>query len=81
MTTALRLAEAGKRVLIVESDSGNGDLPFSVGYGHFAGTYWNAHSIRALGGTSNAWTGWTSPLRAIDFNHPTIGVSWPITPR
>ena len=79
MTTALRLAEAGKRVLIVESDSGNGDLPFSVGYGHLAGTYWNAHSIRALGGTSNAWTGWTSPLRAIDFNHPTIGVSWPIT--
>jgi len=79
MTTALRLGEAGRRVLLIESDFGNGDLPFSVGYGHFAGTYWNAHSIRALGGTSNAWTGWTSPLRDVDFDHPTIGVSWPIT--
>ena len=78
MTTALRLADANRRVLLIESESGNGDLPFSVGYGHFSGTYWNAHSLRALGGTSNAWTGWTSPLRAIDFNHPTIGVSWPI---
>jgi hypothetical protein len=78
MTTALQLADANRRVLMIESEFGNGDLPLSVGYGHLSGTYWNAHSIRALGGTSNAWTGWTSPLRAMDFDHPTIGVSWPM---
>jgi hypothetical protein len=79
MTVALRLAEAGKRVLVIESGHGEGDILPSVGYGHFSGSYWNAHSIRALGGTSNAWTGWTSPLRAIDFDHPSIGISWPMT--
>ena len=79
MAVALRLTEAGKRVLILESGHGDGDILPSVGYGHLSGTYWNGHSIRALGGTSNAWTGWTSPLRAIDFDHPSVGVSWPLT--
>jgi hypothetical protein len=79
LTVALRLAGAGKRVLVIESDHGGGDIPPSIGYGHFSGTYWSAHSIRALGGTSNAWAGWVSPLRAIDFDHPVAGVRWPIT--
>jgi hypothetical protein len=78
MTVATELEKAGRRILLLESESGNGDLAPSVGYGHFAGNYWNAHWIRAFGGTSNAWAGWVSTLREIDFDHPAIGVRWPI---
>lgn len=79
LTLALELEHAQRRVLVIESESGNGDLPSLVGYGHFAGTYWNAHWLRGFGGTSNAWGGWTVPMRALDFDHPVVGMPWPIT--
>jgi choline dehydrogenase-like flavoprotein len=79
MTVALELDRAGKRALVIESEAGDGDFAFSIGYGHYAGDYWNAHSLRALGGTSNAWAGWVATLREIDFDHPVIGVRWPLT--
>jgi choline dehydrogenase-like flavoprotein len=79
MSVALELEKAGRRALVLESEAGNGDIAMSVGYGHFPGEYWNAHWIRALGGTSNAWAGWVATLRAIEFDHPTVGVRWPIT--
>ena len=78
LTTALELERLQRKVLVIESESGDGDLAMSVGYGHFSGDYWNAHWLRAFGGTSNAWAGWIAPLRQIDFDHPVIGVKWPI---
>jgi choline dehydrogenase-like flavoprotein len=78
MSLALELESARRRTLLIESESGDGDVPLSVGYGHFPGDYWNAHWVRAFGGTSNAWAGWVAPLREIDFDHPVVGVRWPI---
>ena len=78
LTTALELERLQRKVLVIESESGDGDLAMSIGYGHFSGDYWNAHWLRAFGGTSNAWAGWIAPLRQIDFDHPVIGVKWPI---
>jgi choline dehydrogenase-like flavoprotein len=79
MTVGVELERAGKRALVIESESGDGDFALSVGYGHYAGDYWNGHWLRAFGGTSNAWAGWVATLRDIDFDHPTTAVSWPIT--
>ena len=78
LALALELARLKRRVLVIESESGDGDVALSIGYGHFAGDYWNAHWVRAFGGTSNAWAGWIAPLRAIDFSHPNAGAQWPI---
>jgi choline dehydrogenase-like flavoprotein len=78
MTVALELEKVGRRVLLIESEAGNGDLALSVGYGHFGGNYWNAHWVRALGGTSNAWAGFVATMREIDFDHPSVGVPWPV---
>jgi choline dehydrogenase-like flavoprotein len=55
ISLALALAKARKRVLVFES--GDADQPRSglsntIGYGHYAGGYWNGHWYRALGGTS-----------------------------
>jgi choline dehydrogenase-like flavoprotein len=79
MTVAVELERVGKRALVIESESGDGDFALSVGYGHYAGDYWNGHWLRAFGGTSNAWAGWVATLREVDFDHPTIGVRWPMT--
>jgi GMC oxidoreductase/FAD binding domain len=81
ISLALALAEASKRVLVFESGEENDartELSNSVGYGHYSGEYWNGHWYRALGGTSNVWTGWCTALRAMDFENPAVGVSWPI---
>jgi choline dehydrogenase-like flavoprotein len=80
ITLATTLGEAGRRVLLVDS---GGPLPGSavsgtVGYGHYAGGYWNQHWVRALGGTSHAWTGWCTIPTPLDFDNPAIGVRWPI---
>ena len=82
LSVALTLAEAGKRVLIVESGNAGParrDLSNTIGYGHYSADYWNAHWSRALGGTSDVWSGWCTTLRTIDFDNPAIGVRWPIT--
>jgi choline dehydrogenase-like flavoprotein len=79
LSCAMALAAARRRVLILESggrDAVAGD--HSVGYGHFSGGYWNAHWIRGLGGTSQAWTGWCTIPTPLDFDNPAIGVRWPI---
>jgi choline dehydrogenase-like flavoprotein len=81
LTAALALGEAGRRVLVFESgdaDVPRNELSNSVGYGHYSGAYWNLHWIRALGGTSNVWTGWCVTEREIDFDNPAVGVKWPI---
>lgn len=81
LTLATTLAEHGRRVLVIES-GGDGEarpeLSSSLGYGHFSGGYWNDHWIRAVGGTSNVWTGWCLTGRDIDFDNPVVGVRWPI---
>ena len=79
LTVALELATAGRRVLIVETDEGGKDCAPSIAYGHYAGSYWNAHAIRALGGTSAVWSGWCTTLRDEDFDNAAVGASWPIT--
>jgi choline dehydrogenase-like flavoprotein len=80
-TLALALAKSGRRVLVFESgdeQTTRGELSNSVGYGHYSGGYWNAHWVRAPGGTSNVWAGWTPTPRAIDFDNPAVGARWPI---
>src|SRR5690606_27368703 len=81
LSVALALAEANKRVLVFESGDAQtvrSELANTIGYGHFSGSYWNAHWIRTLGGTSAVWNGWCSTLRAVDFDSPVVGVRWPI---
>ena len=79
LTVALDLANVQRRVLVLETDTGGKDCAPSIAYGHYAGGYWNAHSIRALGGTSAVWSGWCTTLRDLDFDNPAVGASWPIT--
>ena len=79
VSCAMALAAARRRVLILESGGRQavaGD--HSVGYGHFAGGYWNQHWVRGLGGTSQAWTGWCTIPTPLDFDNPAIGIRWPI---
>jgi hypothetical protein len=79
LSCAMALSAAGRRVLVIESggaDAVVGD--HSVGYGHFAGGYWNQHWVRGLGGTSQAWTGWCTIPTPLDFDNPAVGITWPI---
>ncbi len=81
LSVALTLAEAGKRVLVFESGDAQHvrtELANVIGYGHYPGGYWNAHWIRALGGTSAVWAGWCTTMRGIDFHNAIVGVRWPI---
>jgi choline dehydrogenase-like flavoprotein len=81
VSLATTLASAGRKVLIFESggeDTVRSELSNSIGYGHYSGDYWNNHWIRALGGTSNVWTGWCATLRDVDFDNPAVGARWPI---
>lgn len=74
-----RLSAAGRRVLILETGRAAYDDDIQTrftrmyGRGHFDGTYWPAHWIRALGGTSAVWSGWCAPLGERNFK------DWPIT--
>ena len=82
ISLALSLGDANKRVLLLESgDAGRArpELSNSVGYGHFSGEFWNLHSSRALGGTSDVWGGWCPALRELDLDNPALGARWPIT--
>jgi choline dehydrogenase-like flavoprotein len=59
LSLALALAEAKKTVLVFESGDetrARRELANSIGYGHYAGEYWNNHWSRVLGGTSNSTT-------------------------
>jgi hypothetical protein len=79
LACAMALADARKRVLVIESGGAQATAgDHSVGYGHFAGGYWNQHWIRGLGGTSRVWTGWCPIPAAHDFDNPAAGVRWPI---
>jgi len=81
MSVALALADAQKRVLIFESGDEQHmrpELANSIGYGHFGGEHWNAHSIRMLGGSSNVWAGQCPTPRHFDWSNPAVGVSWPL---
>ena len=81
ISLALALADAKKRVLVFESGEEGQDrssLSNSVGYGHYSGEYWNVHSSRALGGTSNVWGGLCTTLCELDLDNPAVGVRWPI---
>jgi len=81
ITTAVTLAEANRKVLLFES--GNDDrerrtMPNARNTGHFRDGWWDRHSIRGLGGTSQVWSGWCASLMERDFNNPAAGVRWPI---
>jgi hypothetical protein len=81
LSVAMALADAGRRVLAFESGGHQqvrGELSNTIGYGHFSGEYWNAHSIRTLGGTSAVWSGWCTTPREIDLDNPAVGTRWPI---
>jgi len=81
---AIRLAEAGRRVLLLEG----GGLEYSeesqdVYKGPIVGReYWDLDvcRLRYLGGSSNHWGGWCRPLDATDFlDQPAIPrARWPI---
>jgi choline dehydrogenase-like flavoprotein len=80
MTVALELARSSKRVLVLEAgEDGQRRISDSIGYGHYSGGYWNGHALKAFGGTSNVWSGWCATLRDLDFDNPSVGVSWPIS--
>jgi hypothetical protein len=81
LTVALELAKANKRILIFESGESTDprtDVPMALNYGHFPVGWWNRHSLRALGGTSNIWGGWCASLSDWDFDNPAAGARWPI---
>ena len=82
MSVALELAKANKSVLMFESGettAPRGDLPNALNYGQFPPTWWNRHSLRAVGGTSNVWSGWCATMMDRDFDNPAVGVRWPLT--
>jgi choline dehydrogenase-like flavoprotein len=84
ITIATALAERNKRVLVFESGevgSARAELSNAIGYGHYSGEYWNLHSTRSFGGTSDVWSGWCTTLRELDFDNPAVGVAWPISRR
>lgn len=81
MTVALELAKANKRVLVFESGESaepRQDFATAINHGHMPMGWWNRHSARALGGTSNLWGGWCTTLTDRDFDNPATGVRWPI---
>lgn len=47
--------------------------------GHFRDGWWDRHSVRGLGGTSQVWNGWCASLMERDFSNPAAGVRWPIS--
>ena len=82
ITLSLELAKANKSVLLFESGTETeprAELPNAVNYGHFRNGWWNDHSIRAVGGTSQVWSGWCGTLMDVDFDNPASGVRWPIS--
>ena len=82
ITLALELAKANRTVLVFETGTVTDrrrDMPDVVNYGHFRNGWWDDHSIRAVGGTSQVWSGWCATLMDVDFDNPAVGVRWPIS--
>ena len=55
ITLALELAKAHRTVLVFETGTvteRRHNMPNAVNYGHFPNGWWDRHSIRAVGGTS-----------------------------
>lgn len=85
ITLALELADAGHRVLLIES-GGNTYSRFAQGLGETTGED-SAHvpmslaTRRQIGGTSNLWAGRCVPFDRVDFEpRPLIGDSrWPVS--
>ena len=87
LTLALELAKTNHSVLVFETGGltePRNDMPNVVNYGHFRDGWWNAHSIRVLGGTSRAlvrvgaprrWM-WTSPTRRPEFSGRSPSPIW-----
>lgn len=80
VSSGMRLAQGGKKVLLLETGAAEYDDAIQVefasmyGRGHFDGSYWPQHWIRALGGTSLLWEGWVIPLLERD-----MAPYWPIS--
>lgn len=74
-----RLADKGRTVLLVETGGAEQDQIVQDRYGpvngtgHFGLEWWPSHWVRALGGTSAAWTGFVMPLTQRNMK------DWPIT--
>ena len=82
ITLALELAKANRTVLVFETGTvtdRRDDMPNAVNYGHFPNRWWDRHSVRAVGGTSQVWNGWCATLMDVDFDNPAAGVRWPIS--
>lgn len=80
LVLANELVNNGQTVTILESgdeDSFRSDLSNSISYGHYSGSYWNAHWLHTYGGTSRVWAGWIAPLDEMDLN-PGNGHKWPL---
>jgi len=78
ITLAKSLEKSGKRVLIIETGKQDFDTDLQdqygamYGRGHFDGSHWPGHWVRALGGTSLLWQGVCAPLTQRNL------ASWPI---
>jgi len=85
ITLALKLAQPGRRIVVLESGGLTLDGDTQALYkGHTTGQpYYNLTScrLRYFGGTTNHWAGYCSLPRRIDFeSRPEIGLpSWPVS--
>lgn len=84
ITLALKLAQPGRRIVVLESGGLTFDGDTQALYmGHATGQpYYNLTScrLRYFGGTTNHWAGYCNLPRRIDFeNRPALGIpGWPI---
>ena len=77
-SVARQMAARGRRALIIETGGREYDQAIQQGFvsnfgrGHYSGSHWNGHWIRALGGTSMIWGGFCAPMTERNF------ARWPI---
>jgi choline dehydrogenase-like flavoprotein len=85
ITLAIKLGQAGRRVLVVEAGDRSISAKSQANYDGDLGTLENlpldATRIRALGGSSQHWGGWCRALDAYDFARLDLSPdgSWPIS--
>ncbi len=84
ITLAIKLGEAGRRVLVVEAGDRSISAKSQEHYSGDLGTLENlpldATRVRAFGGSSQHWGGWCRALDAYDFARPDLSPDggWPI---